>query len=346
MITATKFVFLPQRSTIIFTKPGERITSEAHLTVYPPISVLTTTSKDAKNMSFRLRNSNSQTAPLDSSNLPLWTASEIAEAINGTIIKPGPPGTISTDTRTIQPGQWFFAIAGKNFDAHDFITPELQEKGCLGVIGNRVCKNWEKGFVKVEGNTLNSLKKLAIYARNRFCGCLIGLTGSVGKTTTRTMIALALESIGEVYQSHGNWNNEIGVPLSLIGIPRNADFVVLELGMCEKGDILELASLCRPSIRVILNVGASHLENFGSLEEASMAKEEILREAKAGDICVLNADDPLVMSLPVPLGVKKVCGALLLSLVMIMLNFTGNQFFSKTLNLAKCRFFMLVFVLD
>ncbi|KAG8382605.1 hypothetical protein BUALT_Bualt05G0094900 [Buddleja alternifolia] len=129
---------------------------------------------------------------------------------------------------------------------------------------------------------------------------------SVGKTTTRRMIALALESFGSVYESPGNWNNEIGVALSLIGMGRDLGFGVLELGMIERGEMLELAGMCRPNVRVVLNVGASHLENFGSLEEVSKAKGDILRDAMVGDVCVLNADDPLVMRLPVPAGVKKV----------------------------------------
>ncbi|KAL2545722.1 UDP-N-acetylmuramoyl-tripeptide--D-alanyl-D-alanine ligase [Forsythia ovata] len=248
----------------------------------------------------------SQITPFSSSNSPHWTAPEIAEAINGRINKWGPPGTISTDTRDLRPGQWFLPLVGQNYDAHCFITPELSSKGCIGVIGNHVCKDWDMGFVQVDGSTLNSLKQLGHFARKRINGCLIGLTGSVGKTTTRTMIALGLESIGTVYQSHGNWNNEIGVALTLIGMPRNVGFGVLELGMSQKGEMLELARMCRPNVRVILNVGASHLENFASLKEVSMAKGEILRDAMPGDICVLNADDPLVMSLPVPMGVKKV----------------------------------------
>lgn len=242
-------------------------------------------------------------------NSPLWTAPEIAEAVDGNIIRWGRPGSISTDTRTLHPGQWFLPLVGQNFDAHTFITPQLSAKGAVGVIGNRVCENWDVGFVQVDGSTSNALKRLAIFARKRFNGCLIGLTGSVGKTTTRTMIALALESIGSVYQSPLNWNNEIGVALSLVGMPRNALFGVLEMGMSKKGEILELAGICRPNVRVILNVGAAHLENFTSLVEVSMAKGEILRDAMPGDVCVLNADDPLVMSLPVPAGVKKVSEA-------------------------------------
>jgi UDP-N-acetylmuramoyl-tripeptide--D-alanyl-D-alanine ligase len=250
-----------------------------------------------------------QNAHHDPGNSPLffWTATEIAEAVNGRIVKWGPPGTICTDTRTLEPNQWFFAIAGQNFDAHDFVNPELSEKGCLGVIGNRVCENWDKGFVEINGDTVDSLMKMANYARNRFNGAVVGVTGSVGKTTTKSMIALALDSPGnQVYRSPGNWNTTIGVALSLIGIPRNAGVVILEMGMSRRGEILELARMARPSIRVILNVGASHLENFASLEEVAMAKGEILVDAKPGDVCVLNADDPLVMSLPIPYGVKKV----------------------------------------
>ncbi|KAH0756994.1 hypothetical protein KY290_020487 [Solanum tuberosum] len=215
-----------------------------------------------------------------SSNSPLWTISEIVKAVNGRIIKWGPPGTICTDTRTLEPGQWFLPLVGQNFDAHNFITPKLATKGCVGVIGNWVCEGWNNGFVQVEG--------------------------SVGKTTTKTMIALALESVGTVYYSPGNWNNEIGVALSLIGMSRDVGFGVLEMGMSKKGEILELSRMCRPDVRVILNVNAAHLENFANLEEVSVAKGEILREAMPGDVCVLNGDDPLVLSLPVPVGVKKI----------------------------------------
>ncbi|EXB96375.1 UDP-N-acetylmuramoyl-tripeptide--D-alanyl-D-alanine ligase [Morus notabilis] len=211
--------------------------------------------------------------------LPLWTVTEIAQAVNGRIVKWGPPGTISTDTRTLQPHQWFFAICGENFDAHDFITPDLSHKGCVGVIGKRVCENWDKGFVEIKGDTILSLMMMASYARDRFSGELIGVTGSVGKTTTKAMIALALGGIANM---------------------------VYEMGMIRKGEILELARMARPSVRVVLNVRASHLANFASLEDLAMAKGEILVEAKPGDVCVMNADDPLVLSLPVPRGVNRV----------------------------------------
>ncbi|KAK9274980.1 hypothetical protein L1049_022237 [Liquidambar formosana] len=296
-MTATPNYSFPRSFTSL-----KHINSRRFLTIQPATRVL------ALNNTLNPTNNTLQITPRDSINSPpLWTVSEISEAVNGRILKWGPPGTISTDTRTLEPGQWFFAIDGENFDAHDFVTPDLADEGCAGVIGNRVCENWDKGFVKIDGDTLISLEKMANYARNRFHGCLVGVTGSVGKTTTRTMIALALESLGPIYQTRGNQNNRIGVALSLIGIPGdNMRIAVLELGMSGKGEILELARMAQPSIRVVLNVGASHLENFASIEEVAMAKGEILVEARPGDVCVLNADDPLVMSLPVPIGVREV----------------------------------------
>ncbi|XP_062107970.1 uncharacterized protein LOC133818884 [Humulus lupulus] len=265
-----------------------------------------TSSEEAKPITFSAQNSHQHHDPgflLP----PLWTATEIAQAVNGRIAKWGPPGTISTDTRTLVSNQWFFAISGEKFDAHDFINQELSRKGCIGVIGNRVSENWDKGFVRTNSDSVVSLMRMGSYARSRFSGEVVGVTGSAGKTTTKAMIALALGGFGKkVYESFGNRNNEIGVALSLIGIPGNARIAVLEMGMDSKGEILELARIARPSVRVILNVGDSHLVNFGSLEEIAMAKGEILVEAKPGDVCVLNADDPLVMRVPLPNGVKKV----------------------------------------
>ncbi|KAL5721303.1 hypothetical protein ACHQM5_004962 [Ranunculus cassubicifolius] len=220
-------------------------------------------------------------SPLSSPTIPpLWSISEISEAINGRILKWGPPGTITTDTRSLNlQNQWFLAITGNQFNGHDFIRPDL---GCIGVIRTRVCENWNKGFLKFENSdTLIALEKLGVYGRRRFAGIVVGITGSVGKTTTREMI--------------GNENNEIGVALTLIGIPGNADVVIVEMGMCRKGEILKLVRMCRPEIR-----------NFGGLEDIASVKGEMLSEMKPGDVCVLNGDDPLVMKTPVPYGVKKV----------------------------------------
>ncbi|PKA45871.1 hypothetical protein AXF42_Ash016897 [Apostasia shenzhenica] len=237
----------------------------------------------------------------------VWNALEIAEAVGGEIVRWGPSGTISTDTRKLLPGQWFFAISGENFDGHDFVNEALaRERGCVGVIGNRVCQNWGNGFIKVEGHSNTALEKMAKFARDRFRGVVVGLTGSAGKTTTRIMVSLSLRSLGHIYQTRGNLNNGIGVALTLIGTPLDAKVAVLELGMSMEGEILKLARMSRPFVRVILNVGHSHLENLHDLEGVAKAKGELLREMDSGDLCVLNADDPFVMSIPIPLGARKV----------------------------------------
>ncbi|PKU85967.1 Zinc finger CCCH domain-containing protein 18 [Dendrobium catenatum] len=247
----------------------------------------------------------------------LWSAFEIAEAVGGEVVRWGLAGTISTDTRTLLPGQWFFAISGKNSDGHDYVDEALAgEKGCVGVIGNRVCRGWENGFIKVDGDTIAALEKMAKVSRNRFHGIVVGLTGSVGKTTTRTMIALALGSLGRIYQTHGNHNAMVGVALTLIGIPLDAKAAIVELGMNRMGEILAEARICCPSVRVILNVGPCHLEYLHGLENVAKAKGELLAEAKPGDICVLNGDDPLVLSIPIPPGTRKKCWLKLIPIVM------------------------------
>lgn len=235
----------------------------------------------------------------------VWTANEIAEAVGGHVIKWGPSGSISTDTRTLQPGQWFLALTGPRFDGHDFLHSALA-KGCAGVVGNGVYDGWPVGFVQVDGSTLISLQRLGASARKKFRGPVVGITGSAGKTTTRAMVALALEPLGHIHQTSGNQNNHIGVPLSLLAMPLFSKACVLEMGMNHLGEIQELSRISEPSVRVVLNVGPAHTENFRSLEEVAMAKGEIVLEARPGDVCVLNADDPLVMNLPIPNGVQRV----------------------------------------
>ncbi|XP_020256843.1 uncharacterized protein LOC109833538 [Asparagus officinalis] len=170
-----------------------------------------------------------------------------------------------------------------------------------------MCDDWPAGFIKVEGDTMVALEKLARYARDRFRGLVIGLTGSVGKTTTRTMIAHALESLGNVYQTPGNLNYIVGVALTVSAISLDVAAAVVELGMSgQRGEILKMARMCRPRVRVVLNVGHCHMEHFRTLDDVARAKGELLTEAEPGDICVLNADDPFVMNMPVADGVKKV----------------------------------------
>ncbi|EFJ07695.1 hypothetical protein SELMODRAFT_185918 [Selaginella moellendorffii] len=227
----------------------------------------------------------------------IWDCQQIAQAVGGILAKQGSPGSICTDTRGIHRGDWFLALVGRNFDGNSFLAQALAA-GCAGAIGRSMPRDWPVGFVEVS-DSLAALHKLAVDARNRYRGHVVGITGSCGKTTTKAMVALALESLGHIHQTQGSENNHIGVPLTLLALPSFSPACVIEMGMNHLGEILELSRICKPSVRVVLNVGPAHMENLGSLEQVALAKGELFRDSGRGDVCILNADDPLVMAMPV-----------------------------------------------
>lgn len=237
----------------------------------------------------------------------VWEAQAIADAVNGTVVADASAGSICTDTRVATPGQWFLALSGPNFDGHEFLQ-QACERRCGGVVANWVPPRWSRGFVRVEGDTLRALQALGSDVRGRFWGPVVGITGSVGKTTARAMTALALQGLGgNVHEAQGNFNNHVGVPLTLLKLHSRSMACVLEMGMNHAGEILELVEIAKPDVRVVLNVGPAHMENFpGGLEEVAAAKGEIFRNARPGDVCVVNADDPLAMALPLPACVRVV----------------------------------------
>ncbi|CAI5518990.1 unnamed protein product [Closterium sp. Naga37s-1] len=172
---------------------------------------------------------------------------------------------------------------------------------------NLLPEGWQGGLVVVP-DTLGALQGLAREARRRFGGVVVGVTGSVGKTTARALTALALSPLGAVHQTQGNLNNHIGVPLTLLALPQSAAACVVEMGMSARGEIAHLSAIAAPSIRLLLNVGPAHIGDptLGSLEAIAEAKGEMLADARPGDVCVVNGDDRLVMRLPVVTGVRRV----------------------------------------
>lgn len=234
-----------------------------------------------------------------------FDAAAIAAATGGRLVQAPPtaePGPLSTDSRQIGPGDWFLAIVGERFDAHDFLG-QVRERGCAGVVAQRVPAGWDRGFVQVD-DTLVALQDLGRAARRAVDCPVIGITGSAGKTTTRAMVAVAIGAVGEVYTTAGNLNNHIGVPLTLLAAPRDCAAMVVELGMSGFGEIDLLQEISAPDIRLITNVGAAHLEGVGSLEGVARAKGELFAGARPGDVCIVNADDPYVRELPVPEGAR------------------------------------------
>lgn len=182
---------------------------------------------------------------------------------------------ISHDTRTLKPGDVYIAIKGAAHDGHDFVQQAV-EKGAVGLIV-------EKDFPKI-GNvpqmivpdTLAALWALAAGVRSRWTGTVIGITGSVGKTTVKELIAAVLAQKGTVCKTPGNWNNDIGLPLSMLAADRNADFFVFELGMNHPGEIDRLASLLKPDWAVLTDIGKAHIEFFQSLEKIAAEKAALL----------------------------------------------------------------------
>lgn len=229
-----------------------------------------------------------------------FTSDELARGSGGTLMRRGGSGSVCTDTRAIQPGDWFLALRGERFDAHDFLNQAI-DAGACGVIAERVPIDWGHGHIAVTDG-LQALQQLGRYVRSRFEGPVVGITGSAGKTTTRAMIGLALEELGQVHQTAGNFNNHIGLPLTLLASPHNCDALVLEMGMNHSGEIELLQDICAPTVRVITNVGIAHLEGLGSIEAIARAKAELFDGARTTDTLCVNMDDPFIRDMQLPEG--------------------------------------------
>ena len=203
----------------------------------------------------------------------LWNGKEVLSVIKGHGSDDWNASGISIDSRTLNPGDIFFALYGKNYDGHDFI-PEALDNGAKVVISNAPSKFSYEKTIFVD-DVLRALTDLGVYARNRTKAKIIAVTGSSGKTTLKEMIAFGLSEYGRVYSSHSSYNNHIGVPLSLARIPLDAQYVVIEIGMNHMGEISNLSNLTKPNIAVINNVGTAHFESFKSIEEIKKEKASI-----------------------------------------------------------------------
>ncbi|MCO4747447.1 MAG: UDP-N-acetylmuramoyl-tripeptide--D-alanyl-D-alanine ligase [Proteobacteria bacterium] len=233
-----------------------------------------------------------------------FTATEIAEATGGAVVRDGGAGVVLTDTRTLDGGSWFLALAGERFDAHDF-AGQAASAGALGAVFSRAVEGWSGAEVRVADTTV-ALQDLGRAARDRIAGPVVGLTGSAGKTTTRAMLALALGELGTVHQTVGNLNNQLGVPMTLCAAPEDCGAAVVEMGTSSHGEIALLADIARPDVRIVLNVGAAHLEELGGLEGVAREKGTLLTSARPGDVVIRNRDDVHVMRIDVPEGARSI----------------------------------------
>ncbi len=222
----------------------------------------------------------------------------IARVLDARLRRPGGSSDqvvrrICTDTRQVQPGDLFFALSGERFDAHQFVGDAFARGAVAAVVrGERLPAGSETGGALIEvPDPLLALGQLATWHRNRFPVRIIAVTGSVGKTTTKDLIAGVLAQQYRTLKSPGNLNAEIGLPLTLFELNAQHEVAVVELAMRGPGQIRYLARIARPEIGVITNIGLSHMELLGSQDAIAEAKAELLDFLPVGGTAVLNADD-------------------------------------------------------
>lgn len=201
----------------------------------------------------------------------------------------------SIDSRTVQPGQLFFAVKGERVDGHDFV-PEALEKGVVAAVVRKdeLARYPVKTRLLAVPDTLIALQTLGAAVRRLWGKVLIGVTGSAGKTTTKDAIAHVLSSRFRVLKSEGNFNNHFGLPLMLLKIEPEHEAAVIEMGMSHGGEIAALAKIAQPEIGVVTNVAPVHLEFFKSVAEIARAKYELIESLPSGGTAILNADDEYV----------------------------------------------------
>jgi UDP-N-acetylmuramoyl-tripeptide--D-alanyl-D-alanine ligase len=201
----------------------------------------------------------------------------------------------SIDSRTVGPGQLFFAVKGERLDGHDFVEPALERGAIAAVVRQDQLGRYpgETRLLAVE-DTLVALQTLATAVRKLWGKPLIGVTGSVGKTTTKEAIAHVLSARFRVLKSEGNFNNHFGLPLMLLKLELEHDVAVIEMGMSHAGEIRALAKIAQPEVGVVTNVAPVHLEFFESLAGIARAKYELVESLPASGTAVLNADDEYV----------------------------------------------------
>ena len=210
---------------------------------------------------------------------------------------------ISTDSRTAKQGDVFFALRGENFDGHRFME-SAQKAGCVFAVAEYIPENCTLPCILVNDTT----KALGAFARaykKMFHPITLAVTGSVGKTTTKQFIYSVLGTQYPTNVTKGNFNNEIGLPLTMLGLNADHRMLLLEMGMNHKGEISYLSRLAEPDIAVITNIGSAHLENLGSREGIRDAKAEIMDGMSEGGILILNGDEPLLENLPAK-GLTKI----------------------------------------
>lgn len=197
---------------------------------------------------------------------------------------------ITTDSRKISSGALFIALKGENFNGEDFAEESLKKGAAAVLVSRGFDKNLDGVVIKVD-DTLTAYRQIAGAWRERFDIPIVAVTGSNGKTTTKDLTAAALDALGQVQKTSGNFNNEVGVPMTLLGIKDKTNAAVVEIGMRGLGQIESLAAVVKPTIGIVTNVSETHIELLGSIENIAKAKGELVEAIESGGTIILNADN-------------------------------------------------------
>ncbi len=214
---------------------------------------------------------------------------------------------VSTDSRAIPENCLFIPLVGEHSDGHDYINKAMKAGAVAALFSRTPPVFWPQTYIEVK-DTLLALKDLAKWHRDQFDIPVTAVTGSAGKTTTKEMIAAVLGRRLRTHRTAGNYNNHIGVPLTLLAMPEDAQAAVIEAGMDHFGEIRYLGEMIRPTTAVITNIGDSHIDNLGSREGILQAKSEIFESLQPGGTVILNGDDPLLRTLTLPFPIVY-CGS-------------------------------------
>ncbi|MGC6485635.1 MAG: UDP-N-acetylmuramoyl-tripeptide--D-alanyl-D-alanine ligase [Candidatus Puniceispirillales bacterium] len=220
----------------------------------------------------------------------IWTAAALKKVTGGTIVGAADWAVsgVQIDSRKIKKGDLFIALAGDHHDGHDF-AEAAAEAGAAAMLGSRRCETPLPQIIV--SDCLEAMQQLAETARTRSDARRVAITGSVGKTGTKELIAAVLSAYGPCHATEGNFNNHIGAPLSLARMPQESRFGVFELGMNHAGEIAALSPLVAPDIAIITRIAASHIGHFDSLDAIAEAKAEIFDGLVPGGVAMINADD-------------------------------------------------------
>lgn len=237
------------------------------------------------------------------------TLENIAKAVNGVYHGPDAALTkevqsITTDSRTVEAGSLFVPIVGERVDAHKFI-PDVMAKGALATLSERELEDADYPYIQVE-SSLTAVKAIAEFYLQQLNIPVVGITGSVGKTSTKEAIASVLKQKYRTLKTQGNFNNELGLPLTIFRLREDDEIAVLEMGISDFGEMTRLTKIAKPDTCVITNIGTCHLENLGDRDGVLRAKTEIFQSMNQNGHIVLNGEDDKLATIKEYNGIKPV----------------------------------------